>query len=351
MKRFLLILVLLAATPCFAQPSIVTLSGTLNHKSTLTISGSGFATKSPATPLKWDDFESGANGSVLTGWNLYSSGGNSGRPSYSSTITRTNSNLSARADFTNSNYNSSFGIVDYASPDLSSIYVDGWVYDDSASPDSRNVKLIRWYSDWDTTANQDRFLNIYCSSVNNSMHVSGGAGSYDYWTNGYGYLYFEKNWRHIQIFMSHGTPGNSDGTLKMWLGGIPIVNATNINLRSSSQSPWNTVWLGNYLGHGAESPCSASGDANIYWDDVYIDKTQARVEIGDAPTWASCTHREIQIPSSWSANSITLSVNQGSFSSLSSTYLYVVDPNGSVNQNGFPLGANGPLVPTNLRVR
>lgn len=80
-------------------------------------------------------------------------------------------------------------------------------------------------------------------------------------------------------------------------------------------------------------------------DDVYVDYTWARVEIGDAPTWVSCTRREIQIPSAWSNASITVTVNQGAFQNLGGAYLYVVDANGDVNQNGYALCTACPMPP------
>jgi hypothetical protein len=74
-----------------------------------------------------------------------------------------------------------------------------------------------------------------------------------------------------------------------------------------------------------------------YWDEIYIDSTQARVEVGNASTWSGCTQREIQIPSAWSSSSITITSNKGSFGSFSGKYLYVVDSSGNVNANGYAL--------------
>ena len=76
--------------------------------------------------------------------------------------------------------------------------------------------------------------------------------------------------------------------------------------------------------------------ADTYWDDVYVDNSWARVEVGDSSTYANCTHREMQIPSSWSNSSVTVTVNQGSLSSLSGKYLFVVDENGDVS-SGYAL--------------
>ena len=105
--------------------------------------------------------------------------------------------------------------------------------------------------------------------------------------------------------------------------------------------------MGNYMGHGAGSPavCLASpGNSYAYWDDAYVDTTRAHVEIGDAPTYAACTQREIQIPTSWNSTSITVTANRGAFGGLPNTYLYVTDRNGAVNIAGYKLGSSGDVI-------
>jgi gamma-glutamyltranspeptidase len=106
--------------------------------------------------------------------------------------------------------------------------------------------------------------------------------------------------------------------------------------------------IGHYQGVGM--------NLDVYTDDTYIDTTRARVEIGNAPTWAQSNVREIQIPSAWSNSSITITINQGAFSNGDTVYLYVVDSNGNVNSNGYPVtiggisSTNPPSPPTGLYV-
>ncbi len=91
-------------------------------------------------------------------------------------------------------------------------------------------------------------------------------------------------------------------------------------------------------------------------DDVYIDSSWARIEIGDKPDFDSCTHREVQVPISWSDSSVEFSVNQGSFQNGDSVYLFVVDSDGNVS-DGLPAEIGGttqpqaPLAPVNLRIK
>jgi hypothetical protein len=95
----------------------------------------------------------------------------------------------------------------------------------------------------------------------------------------------------------------------------------------------------------------------VYVDNLYVDNTLARVEIGNAATYSGSTYREIQIPqTTWSSNSIHIKVNTGTFSNGQAAYLYVSDSSGNINANGFPITISAttvvditaPAAPTNL---
>jgi len=87
-------------------------------------------------------------------------------------------------------------------------------------------------------------------------------------------------------------------------------------------------------------------DAEIYYDDIYISQSQARIEIGNNETWENCTHREIQIPTAWTTDEITITVNQGSFSN-EGAYIFVIDENGGVSA-GYPVTFSESTAPTNI---
>ena len=71
--------------------------------------------------------------------------------------------------------------------------------------------------------------------------------------------------------------------------------------------------------------------------DVYVDNSWARVMIGNASTWSACTVKDIQIPVAWSNGGISVVLHNDSLPSFHGSFLYVVDANGNVNANGFPL--------------
>ena len=91
------------------------------------------------------------------------------------------------------------------------------------------------------------------------------------------------------------------------------------------------------------------------YDDVYVSFTQARVELCDSATWSTRTHCELQIPVTWTDTGSSIYLNQGSFASGSTAYLYVVDKNG-VPSAGYPItfatqaDTTSPAAPTGLAV-
>jgi hypothetical protein len=79
---------------------------------------------------------------------------------------------------------------------------------------------------------------------------------------------------------------------------------------------------------------SASG--YDYLDQIYMDTTPAHVFISSRndvawPDNANATHTEIQVPITWSATGITFTLNQGTFGSSDTVYLYVVDGSGNIS--------------------
>jgi hypothetical protein len=93
--------------------------------------------------------------------------------------------------------------------------------------------------------------------------------------------------------------------------------------------------VGNYFS-------SASGSTWVDFDDVYLDHSQARVELGNASTYNACTVLEIQPPAAWSGSQITARINRGALGTATNAYVYVIDPAGNVNASGYPLQGGAP---------
>lgn len=76
------------------------------------------------------------------------------------------------------------------------------------------------------------------------------------------------------------------------------------------------------------------------YDDIYVAvgaNAAARVELGDAATYAAVTTLEIQPHTAWTDGQVSVTLNRGGISDLSGAYLYITDANHVVNQHGIPL--------------
>ncbi|MBK8015279.1 MAG: hypothetical protein IPK20_00340 [Betaproteobacteria bacterium] len=58
------------------------------------------------------------------------------------------------------------------------------------------------------------------------------------------------------------------------------------------------------------------------------------------PTFAACTHREIQPTTSWSTTQIKVQFNPGSFEPGSTAYLFAINENGLAS-TGYPVTIGG----------
>ncbi len=344
----------LLAPPAWAAPVIRKATGAVVNGAALTLTGTGFGTKAVAAPLKFDRFESGKTGSVVSnGWALTEGHFRPGVPHfpvYSTAVLRPNSTRSVQARFDDDGRRcggdgcqsgSSFGIRGMPSPGFTHLYLDAWVYYAIATPvESRNVKLLRVHAYTDDQPNL--YLNIYCLNDTDGARLGqdgGGNSTVLPATPWRGASFFAGNWRHIQLYLVQSSPNQLDG-----LGVLTIDNVTSLkeSLRTRvDTSTWDTVWMGNYVGHDRGPPsCPHPSPFStfIYWDDAYVDTTQARVEIGDAATYTACTEREIQPATSWSPTSVTVTANQGAFASLAGKYVFVVDRTGAAS-NGLQISS------------
>jgi hypothetical protein len=151
---------------------------------------------------------------------------------------------------------------------------------------------------------------------NNAGDVLYGAGTT--------YGQTKQVWNRWEYWLQLNSPYTSaNGVVQMSVDGTSIVNSSSYLLRKN-----DGTWKDFRLGHMTNN---FSATAKAWFDDLYIATTRARVEIGNASTFSACTHREIQIPTSWSDGTISVTVNQGGFAANSSAYLFVVDSSGNIS--------------------
>ncbi|MDR7420718.1 MAG: hypothetical protein QN178_17620, partial [Armatimonadota bacterium] len=155
------------------------------------------------------------------------------------------------------------------------------------------------------------------------------------------------SWHLIQVeFAENSGVDRADGRLRLWIDGQIYDDTRTLvtNIGTDGPAVNKRPFI---IGLFDSWPPSDAPVANMfgYYADIYVDNTFARVEIGDAPRYDDCTHREIQYPLSWDPGAISIRVNQGAFAAGQAAYVFVVDDGGRVNPVGFPITFGGQTVP------
>ena len=351
----------ISADQAIAAPSISSASGALSDGQSITITGSSFGTKSQALPLKWDNFETGTPGTPVTGWYTSSTLGTSYLASYSTARVRVSGKQSVYQNFTDGNYNSVIALTDQ-NPGFRTIYVSGWFYREVGGAPSRNVKT--WglrggpgFSELMPNVRMDQYPDISAGQI---MTYESSNGQCDIdaqdakviqasWFSG---ELYPNAWHRFEAWVNTDS-GGTQGEYTVWIDGNVLASLTGRIFEHDC--PFSMVMLQNYFATDTGSPTPWM---KHYWDEVYIDRSRSRIEIGNASTWTTSSHREIQIPTGWSDGFISATVNSGSFATGQTAYLYVVDSTGAVNSTGYPvtIGSGStpdttpPTSPTNLSV-
>jgi len=324
---------MLTPTLAIAQPQIQAVDGDMTTGKSVTIMGQFFGTKSPAPPLKWDDFEAGTAGATLTDhqaeWVAYAGGG-----ALYSENTPHSGNLSVMNNTDRSEFATNY--IDL--PHSDEIFISYWWRTMEASTEDYGViKLCRINSSHDAGGG-GRYNGIGETFLSN-LNPRGPDSPYFAFNDGLenktlGYVRQPENqWGRIDMYKKLSNPGLTNG--EAFCNNITTqryVQAKDIMTRAASfEFQLDTVLLGLMM-------ANAQGYYELYLDDIYIDNTLARVELGNNSSFDACTHREMQIPSAWDdqGNVVQVTVNTGAFTDGESAWMFVVDENGSAS-NGFPV--------------
>lgn len=338
-------LVLIGPQMALGEVVVQSLAGEIAEDETVTINGHGFGLKVPAAPLKYDNFQNGEVGETLErgnpAWNLWSNIQPSGDaeahyPKYSDAYARFQGDVTARQWYGPTPdgyiYNCTIGLRNL---EIGKLYVSGWVWNlrPESGPEfgARNVKI---------------FMN--CVGVLGAPTTR--YDCYPMYNEGSGHIYTEgcgtdvlsdrwgagmpstESWHRLEIYHDRGA-NDRDEYMAAYLNNHLIREISNAYSGCDQDRLYLMSYHDQYEGNAAT--------LEWYWGEIYVDITQARIEIGDASTLAACTRKEIQIPETWNDETITFTVNKGAFQPDEELFLFVVDDEGNVNSEGFPLVMGG----------
>lgn len=352
MKKLLLLLLLIPSY-CLSAPTISGVTGDVDHDNSITISSTGtdFGSKSPAAPVYWNDFDDKSTDSQPQDWGESWSKGTTmyvketnpygGSKSLYIEVTQdyANSWNQAVKDMGASKFTTCFFMkqkiyMDYPFSTASAPKYQWKGNRISTDPNGyssayHTVLQDPWWSDI-----YDAWYNVILAVYTDTSHVN----FYDNGTE----LIVQDQWMDHTMLVIWGTPDASDGEHYLWVDNHNILSATyGMNVESGDspvavryfllQSTFDIDPGGTYYG------------TKFYLDSLYLDGTQARVELGNASTYSTCTVTEIQIPTAWSTSSITATVNVGQFEEGNTCYIYVFDSNGDCNSAGYAvtIGSGG----------
>lgn len=333
-----------------AAPNVSSISGNLTPGSTVSVSGSGFGDRASASPFKWDDFEAYAEGEAITPYYRdHPPNHNTGDWFYYSDHTEQwAKSTTAQAH----GGNKSIGTTSVAGSecwgnffvggfDSMEIFASCWYRYGYASGGSGNAvfKLITISGNGGGNENLvylglprlrgQAVGNGFSLSANPYYLRDDGANSGELVAND---VIHADTWIRLDSWVKLSS--DTTGYVQEWYN-------QEINSKQGELNPQATLTMPATKLNTVMTPLAMatpwSGPFVMYLDDCYFDTTLARVEMCDSGAWSERSHCEIQIPSAWVNNSITLTANPGSFNNGDTAYLYVVDSTGAVNSIGYPV--------------
>lgn len=356
------IALMLTSAVVSAAPAITATSGTVADNQQITISGTGFGTNSLRQEfLGGTKVDSLANNARIDqqAWPNWTAM----QPSTSTyphvTDERGWSNGKSIAfDTRGSTEYKQTLFYDTGSSGFTTLYTNAVIYLDHMDLLSGSYlqwKMMRWYKVADVLDRAQGLSGAYLANrlASSSFFSTFNSGGQDvYWLSaesGRTNLPGRRGWYRYETWVRmNSSPGTGNGVFRVRVTNpstgqvVADNNVTNVMYNGSGDSG-NLRYLvvQNYFGNAADGGFSQAGNGQgvAFWDDLYISQSEARVEVCDQATYSSCVNKEIQLPTAWANDRITVRLNKGNKSQVGA-YLYVVDSTGAVNSQGYRLGSS-----------
>jgi hypothetical protein len=319
---------------------ITDVSGNLTHGTPLTISGRSFGSDSAPGPVVWDNVESGE---FSPNW------GSSRNLSVGTRSRNQFSNYCGTNNFQGSGGDGGYGYFVGPSEHLGERWfvqywfqIDGnfdWGTSTYGNGDENlaNVKIFRMWNPGSVDENFVMALHGYVDSapyLAEYVDDSGGGRAF----SGFRSEWQKGVWHCLQFEYKESSVGVQDGEFRIWLDGKLELDDRTIKTREDFADLKRPFIVGFYDSWND----SGTDRDDFFIDDVYIDNSWARVELGNALNYSECTIRETQIPTEWDDGTIEVVTNLGSLASSPNMYLFVTDADGNTTPGYLVKGDGEP---------
>lgn len=327
---------------------ITSVSGTIADGQTLTVSGFEFGANGPSNYM-FEDFSAGTNGADVTTSNSNFDTTSQYYPATFTTDSRSGS-LAAQMN-NNKNISPNDMAASVNSVDLTSttevfksfaVKVPSGAYFPGTNGGNSGTNAdypsdSSWKMDW--LLGPDAVTNdlITLSHIGGGIWATGGNDLGTLRNYGTDPTWWKwANWNRITQYVKAGaTPQTDAGVMYTQIAnGQEAITEFNDNpvVFANGQSPYHfTQWnINGWIRPDAGGSDGAGTGVSTLYDDIYVawgDYAAARVELGDASTYESCTNLAVCEVSSWSNTSISTVCRSGGLNLSANTWLFVTLPN------------------------
>ena len=319
-----------------AAPAISNTSGDLSQNSSMSVMGSGFGQHALNIESLQSNIESGTIGAEFskTGW-YHSEWSAYADPIYANDSAHSGGkSIKCSMTSTNMQYNCAFA---YRVADVQAggrLYATWWVKYDGET--AGQWKMLRVSSE-STIVDGVHNANMYHHFDTQRQIVvnHGYTEQRSLWPGKDHFPKGDNTWHRVEMDYKASDTATPNGVMTVRTttdsGSIGYRTWTDVNTHPLAENAWKYLIWQNYIGNGITR-------ATVWLDDLYIQTgTPSRVELCSGSTWENRGKCEIQLPTSWQENQISVQVNTGNFQSGSEVYLYIVDHGGTANNSGYKM--------------
>lgn len=309
-----------------------TVTGVSVSGAILTVTGSGFGV-GKATPLLWDDFEGQTDGATIAADPKV--GAWSPVDADTTTYTTAQKHSGTVSLYTMRSPGHGWGNFDIDLPDARRFYQSFWFRYNYPAGGNGQTKLVQIWGtyqvgDYNPGVMTGGFAGDWWSSYI-ALENSGGVLQEDYPSEPP-----QNVWHHFEAILEQSDVNVANGRVTIAIDGVPVYDHRNVKTRERAGERWSMATFFSGMTNFTTGTCET------WLDEVYINDSWARVELGNASTYGACTKKSIQPAETWADGQVGVTLNAGGFANGETVYVYVTTRDGSTTSGVALPGEESP---------